>query len=145
MRAPNLCYIMQPNNKYTAVPAQAECDPATFLMTVCDIKNRKCLGVPENRGSTFKTDVMVAQIFSGFHGIPCKDIPHCPTPPRSCLESTSRDILQNSYFSGQPHAYEPESEEDSNQAPPQYALPPGEIPLLIHNIPDQAYGRSYPT
>src|SRR5215510_2738267 len=49
-----------------------------------------------------------------------------------------------SYSLGQAHPYEPESEEDSNQAAPQESLSPGEVACLIHNVPEQPYSRPYP-
>src|SRR5438132_13052968 len=53
-------------------------------MTVCHIKDGKRQGVVENRRSTLKTDAMVAQIFSGFLGIPCKDMLQYTTPSQVC-------------------------------------------------------------
>jgi hypothetical protein len=46
------------NDKYATAVVKAKRDPAVFLVTVCDIKDRERLGITENRGGTLKTDAI---------------------------------------------------------------------------------------
>jgi hypothetical protein len=63
---------------------KAERDPAVFFVTVGGIKDRKRLGITENRRGTLKTGAMVAQIFLGLPGVALKNIPQRATSIAGC-------------------------------------------------------------
>src|SRR6266581_2549949 len=73
-------------------------------MPVCNSKDGKRPGVVENRRSTLKPDMVVAQIFSGFLGIQCKDIPQCATPTSLMCTGNKWKYFAQCMSSGQPHA-----------------------------------------
>jgi hypothetical protein len=62
------------DNEDTSTPVNTKRDPAVFIVAMVCIKERARLWITENRGSTFKTDTMLAQIVLCLSGIPRKNV-----------------------------------------------------------------------
>src|SRR5215471_18104255 len=67
-----------------------------------------------------------------------------PSPSPLIFGINQQRYVAQYYRSGEPHAYQPERKEDRQQAPPQDAMPPDELPLRIYYIPEQADSCSNP-